>query len=74
MKNIITTSGYILEISKDDIKNGDWILDVGITKNEIKKAEVDTSLGVFTSGNPFKIIAHKPLNNNPLLKECKIIK
>lgn len=70
---IIQTENYLLVVSNEEIKNKDWIIDAMITKNVIRRAEVDKELGIWAEGRPIKIIAHLPLNNSPILQGVDLL-
>jgi len=73
MKNIIKTDNYLLVVSDEEIKEGDCVID-NVGRIWIKmedcfvKAAKDNAYG-----KSYKIIAHLPLNNSPILEGVDLL-
>jgi hypothetical protein len=82
MENIIKTDNYLLIVSDEEIKEGDWYLNVE-EKNGIKNPfygklyKANQSISKvpldYLVNNLKKIIAHLPLNNSPILEGVPLL-
>jgi len=67
MKNIIKTDNYLLIVSDEEIKEGDWFTD---DNNSLKRSY---KLSHVQFANPKKIIAHLSLNNSRILEGVDLL-
>jgi hypothetical protein len=67
MKNIIKTDDYLLIVSDEEIKEGDWFTD---DNNSLKRSY---KLSHVQFANPKKIISHLSLNNSPILEGVDLL-
>jgi hypothetical protein len=67
MKNIIKTDNYLLSVSDEDIKEGDWFTD---DNNSLRRSY---KLSHVQFANPKKIISHLSLNNSPILEGVDLL-
>lgn len=67
MQNIIKTDNYLLIVSDEVIKDGDWIY------NEEREPSILKCIGKGSLRGWAKIIAHIPLNNSPILEGVDLL-
>ena len=65
--NIIKTDDYLLIVSDEEIKEGDWFTD---DNNSLKRGY---KLSHVQFANPKKITKHLPLNNSPILEGVDLL-
>ena len=74
MKNIIKTDNYLLIVSDEEIKEGDWFYNRILTQS-IRAVGVwsDKIDNLNSNLETFKIISHLPLNNSPILEGVDLL-